>query len=79
MAGAHQVEIVIRANPEDVQNLVEHGPVLGGDTDFDVEPGTGGPHVPHHRAELDGLGARAEDEENAFHGIHSVAGCGARS
>jgi hypothetical protein len=36
---AHQVQVVVRLDLEQVQHLVEHLPVLGGDADARFDPG----------------------------------------
>lgn len=64
LVGAHDVEIEIRFDIEQPEHPVEHTPVLRGDADlaFDRRCVTQGVD---HGGHLDGLGAGAENAENA--------------
>ena len=68
----HEVEVVGGVDIEGGEDLVEHGAVLGGDADADVEVGGGG--GADDGAELDRFGAGAEDEQDGGHEGISVAG-----
>ena len=61
----HEVQVIIRHDPEDFQHLVQHLAVLGRDRHLDLEvPGLF--QAQDHRGHLDGLGPGAENNENLF-------------
>ena len=66
LAGLHEIEIDVGLNGEGGEHLVEHLAMLGGGEDFDVEGLRLGFETERERAELDGFGTRAEDEEDAL-------------
>ncbi len=66
LAGLHQVEVVIGRDGERGEHLIKHGAMLRGDTDAHLEPLTL-TEVQQYGAELDGLGAGAEYEEDLVH------------
>ena len=63
LAHRHDVEVVVGPDPEQLQHLVEHLPVLAGDGDraVDARPGT---ELGDDRRHLDGLRARPEHAEH---------------
>jgi hypothetical protein len=60
LARAHEVEVGVRPDAEDVQDLVEHLAVLGRNADAAVET-TVDLEPEDHRGQLDGLRPGAED------------------
>ena len=64
LTGAHDVKVLVRDHIECAQDLIEHPAMLRGDANTHGEFIRPRPHVPDYRAELDGLGAGTENEEN---------------
>ncbi|MNY51998.1 hypothetical protein D3C86_1876360 [compost metagenome] len=64
LARLHEIQVGVRDDAEEVQDLVEHLAVLGGDADLEVQV-VGLGDRKNHRRHLDGLGAGAEDAENS--------------
>ncbi len=60
----HQVEIVIGVDVERLEHLVEHGAMLGGDTDLDLQGGVRA-QPQDNGAELDSLRPGSEYEEDS--------------
>src|SRR5207249_4578030 len=65
LARSHEVEILVRLDVEQAEDLVQQGPVLGGDADLRLEPR----QIPagrDDRGQLDGLGPGPEHEPDAL-------------
>ncbi len=65
LPGAHEVEVHVRLEVEDVEHLVEHFPMLGRRAQDGLEALGLPPEPPHDRRELDGFGPRSDDEQDA--------------
>ena len=63
LAGAHDIEIVVHLDAEQLEHLIEHVAMLSGDADPRLDTGLG-PQRRHHRSHLDRLGTGAEDRKN---------------
>ncbi len=63
LAGAHEIEVMIRVDLKGGQDLIEHLPVLRGDADTGLDLRRGGEAM-NERAKLDRLRAGAEDEKH---------------
>ena len=68
LLGLHDVQVVVGLYPEDVQDAVQHLPVLGGNAAEAFNAGTGG-QLLYQRAHFDGLRTGAEDahDTHVFH------------
>jgi hypothetical protein len=62
LAGEHEVEVMVRPDAEDFENLVQHATVLGSGTDDSAELRWPGSQMQNQRREFDGFRARAENE-----------------
>lgn len=62
----HDIQVIIRDDPKGVQHLIQHLPVLGGDTDLDAQTGTLS-QFQHERTHFNGLRSGAEDAQCFFH------------
>ena len=62
----HEVQVVIGADTEASQDLVEQRPVLRSDADARLNPAAGG-ESSNDGGQLDCFGARSEDKEDRFH------------
>jgi len=60
LVGPHQIKVNIWLDIENIQNLVQHLPVLCGHTDLGINPRRSG-QVQHHRRHLDRLWACPKD------------------
>jgi hypothetical protein len=60
LIGAHQIEIDIRPDIEQVQDLVQHLAVLGGDANVGVKSRCLF-QSPNHRSHFNGFGSGAKD------------------
>jgi len=70
----HQVQIEIGLDAEDVEHLVEHLPVLGGDADFCINARIRREDL-HDRRHLDGFGACTKNGEDFHTGLSPLPGC----
>ena len=61
----HEREVEVRRDAEQREHLVEHLPMLAGDAHADVERRRVAPQFRNDGSELDGLGARTENEEDS--------------
>lgn len=66
LAGGHEVEVVVGPEGEEVENLIEHFAVLGGEADAAVGIGAGA-EGEHKGGEFNGFGAGSEEDENFLH------------
>jgi hypothetical protein len=75
LPGLHQVQVVIRPDVEQLQDLVQHLPVLRGHADAGIHT-LGALQGLDHRGHLDGLRARAEDNATSasIAAIHRPSG-----
>ena len=64
LAGLHDVQVIVRLQPEDVQHRVQHLPVLGGDAAQGVQAGAAG-QLQGQGGHLDGLRPGAENCHNS--------------
>jgi hypothetical protein len=64
LSRAHQVKVVVRNDVEELQDLVEHVAVLGGDTNEALDT-VGGLERLDHWSHLDRFGAGAEHREDS--------------
>ena len=71
LAGLHDLQIVIRLDTEERQNLIEQLAVLAGDADLDGKPGRVGPEGADNGTDFDGLRPGAEDRGDGRQGIGS--------
>jgi hypothetical protein len=69
LAGEHEVEIVIRLDVEDFEDLVEHSAVLCGSAHNGAKFRRPGPEVENERREFDGFRARSENQQNSLHEV----------
>ena len=67
LARRHAVQVVIGTDAEHAEHLVEQAAVLRRHARPHFPPGIVGGEMPDHRTELDGFGARAENEQNFGH------------
>ncbi len=68
LPGAHDVQIVVRRDLEDVQDLIQHLPVLRGRDRHHAKEPLFRPEADDHRSELDGVGTGPEDDGDRFPG-----------
>jgi hypothetical protein len=61
---AHHVQIVIGADPENIEHLIEHLPVLGGSNSNNVEKTPLSPELENDRCQLDGIRPGTENHGN---------------
>lgn len=71
LIGAHQVEVNIGNDAEQVEHLVEHLAVLGGDADERFDARRAG-ELLHHGGHFHGLGAGAKNGEDAKRGHRGI-------
>jgi hypothetical protein len=63
LARPHGIQIVVRFNLEDLENLVEHGPVLGRDANSNVKATIAFiTEIPDYRTQFDGFGSGSKDD-----------------
>ena len=77
LAGLHEVEVVVRDEPEETERLVEQPAVLGGGGEDRKEAAVAAQRL-HDRGKLDRLRAGAEGQKDAHgHGLGIGGGRGA--
>ena len=76
LAGLHDIQVVVRLEPEDPQDGVQHLPVLGRHAAQALHPGAAG-ELLHQGGHLDGLWPGAEDghDTQLLHGCSSSPSC----
>jgi hypothetical protein len=66
LVGPHRIEIDIGSQPKDVEDVIEHLPMLPPAEEDRLEPGAGA-KLSNHGGHLDRLGASPDDHEDTFH------------
>ena len=64
----HEVKVPVGDDAKEVEDLIEHLPMLGRHADLDIKP-LDDPHLQDKRSHLDGFRARAEYDDH-FHLSH---------